>query len=69
MSKSAALTLAPVQCPESLVRKLWLPNSLVTRSAYQLWHENGLKLLDHYFYNLLFLQSGSSLVLLDRGLS
>ena len=69
MSKSAALTLAPVQCPEPLVRKLWLPNSLGTRSAYQLWYENGLKLLDHYFYNLSFLQSGSSLVLLDRGLS
>jgi glycosyltransferase involved in cell wall biosynthesis len=39
----------PVHCPDFLVRKYWLPNSLVTQAQGQTWRENGLQVLDLFY--------------------
>jgi glycosyltransferase involved in cell wall biosynthesis len=40
---------APVHCSDFLVRKYWLPNSLVTQAQGQAWLENGSRVLDLFY--------------------
>jgi glycosyltransferase involved in cell wall biosynthesis len=40
---------SPVHCSDFLVRKYWLPNSLVTQAQGQIWLENGLRVLDLFY--------------------